>query len=184
MIRRLLGTAVLAAAMLCAEEHGGGGEAPSQTWKWINFLVLAGMIAYGIVKNAGPLFKARGYEIRKALDEAKHIKAEAEQRAASIEKQIANLAGELDQLRSSARSEMESEAARLREETKKAIARMEEHAVHEIESYSKHASGELKRHAAELAMKLAEEKVKSRLTPLAQTSLVQRFVADLRKSVN
>lgn len=181
---RLLAVVLMTAAVLCAAEHGGGGEAPSQTWKWVNFLVLAGLIAYGVAKNAGPLLKARSYEIRKGIEEAKLVKAEAEQRAAAIEKQIANLAGELDRLRTEARHEMENEAARIREETQKAIARMEENALNEIDSYSKQVSTELKRHAAKLALKLAEEKVKSRVTPLGQTALVQRFVADLRKPLN
>lgn len=181
---RLVAVLMLAATAFAAEHGSEGAGDNSAMWKWVNFAVLAGLIGYGIAKNAGPLLAIRGNEIRRAIDDARQTRAEAEQRAAAIESKISNLATELDRMRAAAKSEMASEASRIQEETQKMLARMQENAAHEIASISKHAEQELRQHAARLALELAEAKVRSRVTPVAQTALVQRFVADLKKPLN
>ena len=60
------------------------------------------------------------------------------------------------------------------------IAKIQAHSEQEIASAGKAARMELKRYAAELAVELAEQKVRARMTPDAQDALVQGFVRNLK----
>jgi len=60
------------------------------------------------------------------------------------------------------------------------IAKIQAHAEREIASAGKAARMELKRYSAELAVSLAEQKVRARMTPETQDALVQGFVQDLK----
>lgn len=162
-----------------AAEHGGGHDDLS-TWKWVNFGILAALIAWAIAKHAGPFFNGRIADIQKEINEAKQIRNEAEARAAAIEMRLSNLDLELAQLRTGAKGEMEAEATRIRDETRRAAARAGEQAQQEIAAMSKAAENELRREASRLALELAETKLKSRMSPAAEGSLVARFVAGLR----
>lgn len=205
MHRRLVSTFALAAAIAlipvaAAQEHqgaptpagehgpaaaeGGHGEEhgdPLAKWKWINFAILAGAIGYAIVKNAGPFFAGRIAEIQKEITEARAIKAEAEGRAAAIEKRLANLDSELASLRADAKREMDAEGARIQEETRKAAAKAEEQIQLEIAAAAKAAENSLRTEASRLALELAEKKLKARMSPETEGSLVGQFVAGLHK---
>lgn len=64
------------------------------------------------------------------------------------------------------------------------IARIKEHAEQEIAAAGKAARLELKRYSAELAIGLAEEKVRRRITPETQDALVRGFVRELDQPSN
>ncbi len=160
-----------------AEQH----ELPNQIWwKWANFGILALGLGYLIRKNAGPFFASRSAEIQKGITEAAAIKAEAEERARTIEAQVANLAAEVNRLRETSRQEIAAEGARISGETAQNILKIQAQAEQEIASAAKNASLDLKAQAAELAMGLAEKEIRERLTPQTQDGLVESFVRDLR----
>lgn len=162
------------------EGHGEeGGHSGLGVWKWVNFAILAGLLGWAIAKNAGPFFQGRIAEIQKDINEAREVKAEADARAAAIEKRLANLDSELATLRSDARREMESEAARIQDETKRIVARSGEQAEQEIASLAKAAETELRRETSRLALGLAEQKLKARMSPEAEQALAERFVSGL-----
>jgi len=52
------------------------------------------------------------------------------------------------------------------------MVRIQEHAASEIEAAGKAARLQLKRYAAQLAIDLAEQKIRSQITPEVQTALV------------
>jgi len=58
--------------------------------------------------------------------------------------------------------------------------RLSTHAEQEIASAGKAARMALKRYAAELAVGLAEQKVRARMTPDTEDALVQGFVRNLK----
>ena len=174
------------AASPAAEHHGDaaaadGGHSDLGVWKWANFAILAGLLAWAIGKNAGPFFRARLDEIQKDINDARAVRQEAEARAAAIEKRLANLDTELAALRGDARREMESEAARIQDETRRVLDKTNEQVGQEIAAMSKAAENTLRQEAARLALELAREKLQARMSPEAQGSLVTRFVAGLRE---
>ena len=165
-------------------EHSGGheGEAqhgPSEIWKWANFLLLAGLIGYFVGKNAGPFFAARSRQIRKDMIEAEDLRKEAEARAAAVDRRLADLGSEIEALRQEACDEQAAEEERIRRQTASEIGKLRQHAEQEIEAAGKAARSQLKRHAAQLAVALAERRIRDGMNPQVQDSLVRGFARDL-----
>jgi F-type H+-transporting ATPase subunit b len=167
---------LLSPATMHAEEKGEAESGSLKAWEWANFALLAAGLGYVIVKNAGPAFDARGRRIRKEMVEAEEAKKEADTRAAEVERRLARLADEIAALRAEAQREEEAEAGRYARNTAAEIAKIRASAEQEIVSAGKAARSELKRHAAELALALAEQKLRSRITPDTEDRLVRGFV--------
>jgi F-type H+-transporting ATPase subunit b len=184
-MKRLVRLAVLLACLgiVCFAQEKQGGESESgslQMWKWANFLVLAGAIGYMIGKNAPSFFAARSEQIGKDMADARKEREAAEERAAEVDRRLANLEAEIASLRAHAQEEAEAETQRLAQHTAAEIARIQARAEQEIVSAGKAARLELKRYAAELAIGLAEQKIRVRMTPETQDALVRGFVRDLK----
>jgi len=171
-----LGLAAVAAP--AAEGPGEGGS--MEWWKWANFIVLAGVLGYMAGRKAPAFFAARSRQIRKDMVEADESRREAEARAAEVDRRLANLETEIAALRAEAQQEGHHEMQVITHQTALDMAKMQAHAEQEIAQAGKAARLELKRHAAELAMGLAEQKIRTRLTPSAQDGLVSDFVRDLK----
>jgi F-type H+-transporting ATPase subunit b len=154
-------------------------EEVNELWKWPNFLLLAGLLGYMIGKYGGPFLAARSQQIRQDLEAGERAKAEAEARAAAVQAKIANLDREIAELRDSARTVLEREADRIRREAKAELSRIEQHAAVEIESLGKHARLELRQYAAGLAIDLAEQNIRSRMSPDVQATLLENFSGDI-----
>jgi F-type H+-transporting ATPase subunit b len=151
----------------------------SPIWAWANFAMLAAGLGYLVVKKGGPWFAARSVAIRKGIAEAEEIRAEAKARAADVDRRLAGLGAEIEALRGHARQEQAAEAERIRQQTAADLARIQEHATREIEAAGKTARVNLKRYAAQLAVDLAEQKIRRQMTPVVQSALVENFVLDL-----
>lgn len=149
-------------------------------WKWANFAILAFGLGYLIAKNVPPLFRKQSDEIQKALAESAKLKEEAASYAANVEARLASLQTEIQRLRESAHAEMIAESERIRRETETHAQRIREQSVQEIELMTRAAKAELQKYAAELAIGLAEERIRFRMTPETQEQLVSGFLHDLR----
>jgi len=148
-------------------------------WKWANFVVLAAGIGYLARKNGGPFFASRSLQIRKEMIEAGEVRKEAEERAAAVDRKLANLAGDLAKLRAESEQERQAEAERLSRHRDAERAKIQAHAERDIEAAGKAARLELKRYAAALAVELAEQKIRAGMTAQTQDRLVSGFVRDL-----
>jgi F-type H+-transporting ATPase subunit b len=147
--------------------------------KWANFLLLAGVLGYMIGKNAGPFFAARSSSIRKDLDESEQKRQDAEVRAAAVDARLADLGKEIAALRGQSQAQSQVENERMAQHTAAEIAKIQAHAEQEIASAGKAARMDLKRYSAQLAVELAEKKIRDRITPETQSALVRGFVRDL-----
>ena len=161
-----------------AAEHAAGEE-PSMLLKVINFGILAvGLFLIG--RKAVPaMFRARTEEIQKDIAAAQQTKREADLRAAQMEARLKALGADIESFRQQAAEDMRHEGERLRQETVAQIQRIEEQAAQEIESAGKTARRELRQYAGELALRLAEERVRARLDANTEAALVEGFVAEL-----
>ncbi len=186
-MKKLVLALVLCLAPVGAQEHApqatehkeGGHEEPSILWKWANFLLLAGVLAVLVGKNAGPYFAQRNKEISGELEEARKLRADSEARVVDMERRVANLESEMAGLRTTSKAEMTAEGERMRQETARTIEKLQAHATGEIESAVKQARMELKSYSAELALELAQQQVRQRLTPETQEALAADFVTQL-----
>jgi F-type H+-transporting ATPase subunit b len=169
-------------------------EAPSKTaaneseqgdgmiwWKWANFAILAVGLGYLIGKNVPPLFRKQSDEITSALAEAAKIKQEAAAYAASVEARLANLQKEIQQLRETAHAEMTAESERVRRETEHHLQRIREQSVQEVALMTRGAKDGLRKYAAELAIGLAEQRIRARMNPATQEKLANGFLSDLHR---
>jgi F-type H+-transporting ATPase subunit b len=162
------------------EKKEGFAEKHELALKWANFLLLAGLLGYFIGKNAGPFFAARSAGIRQDMDESLRQREQAEAKAADVDRRLADLGEDIAALRGHSEAEGKAETERMAQHTADEIAKIQAHAEREIASAGKAARMALKRYSAELAMGLAEQKVRARMTPDTEDALVQGFVRDLK----
>lgn len=154
-------------------------EEVNELWKWPNFVLLAGLLAYLIKKNGAPLLIERSKQIREGLEAGERAKADAEVRAAAVQSKIANLDREISEMKAAAKADLEREAARIRHDADAEMNRIEQHTASEIIAIGKQASLELRQYAAKLALDLAEQKIRSRMSGDVQATLVSNFVGDV-----
>ena len=112
--------------------------------------------------------------------EAGEVRKEAEARAAEVDRRLANLEAEIATLRAESGKEEEAETGRFGRHTAAEIAKTQAQSEQEIAAAGKAARMELKRHCAELAVGLAKEKIRARMTPETQDALVRGFVRDVK----
>lgn len=166
------------AAEDAAESPTEGARMP--VWAWLNFVLLAGGLAYIIRKNAGPYFARRSREIRKGMVEADEARAEADAKVAEVDRRLASLDAEIEALRSEARHEEQAENERAGRETAEEIAKIRAHLADEIAAAGKSAQLELRRYSAQKALDLAEQKILQGMSPEIQERLIRSFIANLR----
>ena len=167
-------------------EHAAGEESEGnlEIWKWANFLMLAGVLGWMIAKHAPAFFQSRTEEIQKGIAEATRLKEEAEARAAKMEMQMASLTSEIEHLRADAKVEMAKETERIRQEAEQHMARLQAHGEQEIAAIATHAQKDLKAYTAALAVQLAAERIRGRMSGDAQNSLFDGFLRQLDRKVD
>ena len=168
------------AAGLAFAQGSEGGEGHLQMWKWANFLVLAGGLGYLLAKYLPPVFAARTQAITKDMVESQRIRQDAEERAADVERRLAAIETEIATLRAQSHEETTAEADRLAQHAAAEVARIQAQSEREIGDAGKDARLELRRYAAGLAIDLAAQKIRSRMTPATEDRFVRGFVRDLK----
>lgn len=166
-------------AFAAEAEEGTRHAEVSEIWKWLNFAILAGILGWLTAKNLGPALVARSAQIHEGLAAGEKAKAEADARAAAVEARLAGLETTISQMKAQAHEELMRETERIRRETETELARIEQHATQDMESAGKLARLEVQRYAAKLAIDLAEQKVRARMSPEKQSELVQNFAHGL-----
>lgn len=151
-------------------------------WQSINFVILVALLGWLVVKQGGPMLAARSKEIGEGLAAGEIAKAEADARAVQVQAKLSRLETEIAAMRAGAKEECEREADRIRRETQAEIARIHVQAEHEVESAGKQARMEVQRAAAKMAIELAEQKVRARMSPEIQAALLQGFLTDLPRT--
>jgi hypothetical protein len=107
----------LAAAPVFAQE-GDRSPADSTTgwvFRWLNFALVFGAIAYCIVKYAAPAFRTQAEEISRKIAEGARAREAAERQRREIKTKLEGLEREIEQLRVDAKRDAEAEAQRLRD---------------------------------------------------------------------
>jgi len=170
-----------------AEEHGGAEhhENPwSSVWKWANFFILFGGLGYYLRKPMREFFESRTRFIEEGLRNASEAKETALKQIREIESRMANLDQEIRTLKSDALREADEEKARIIESAKVEASKILEIGLREIEGLKKSAQLELKGHVAELAVALAEERLKRMVGSEENKKVIQDFIETLQTAKN
>ena len=169
-----------------AAEEGGAAAAgqAKEIFKWINFAIVAGLIAWVFLKLTPPFFRKNADTISSAITTATAAKAEADRQLRDAEEKLATLEQQVAQLRSVAQREASAEADRLHNVAQIDLQKISVAASAEIEAAERAARLELKAIAANLAVAGAESLLAEQLTPQAQESLVTAFLKSLEGRPN
>jgi F-type H+-transporting ATPase subunit b len=168
-----------------AQEGGNAGtERANEIFKWINFAIVAGLIAWVFLKLTPPFFRKNAETISSAISKATAAKAEAERQLREAEEKLAKLEREVAELRATAQREMAAETERLKAITQSDREKVKLAAKAEMEAAERAARVELKKIAANLAVDGAESLLSAELTPRVQESLVAAFVKSLEGRPN
>ncbi len=155
---------------------GGGEETPlwkEYMWKIINFLVLVLILFKFGKKPLQNFLKQRSETIAKTLQEAKAAREAAEKALREVEERLRTKDAEIEAILSAAKRSGELERNAIIEEGLKLKEKILEQAKSNIEFELKNAKKVIKAEAVELAMELAEKKLKEKLTIDDQERLLE-----------
>lgn len=164
------------------EKHG---ESPwAAVWKWGNFLILFGGLGWYLRQPLREFLESRTRSIQEGLANGRLAKEMAQRQLSEIESRLARLDEEIRALKSQAIQEAEQERNRILESAKADAQKILELAQREIEGMKKAARLELKSHIAELAVRLAEERLQRSVGSEENRRLVLRFLDSLQAAKN
>jgi F-type H+-transporting ATPase subunit b len=148
-----------------------------------NFVLLAVLVGWALVKFLPKALRDRNTTIQKHLVDARTATEEARARLSSVEDRLSKLDGEIAAMRAQAEQDSEKEEQRIRasveDEKKKILASAEQ----EIAAATMHAQKQLQQHAAELAIEQAARKlvVSAETDRLLVQGFAQRLAGDESK---
>ncbi len=177
---------LVTAPLLAQEESTPPLANSSLGWifRWVNFAVVVAVIAYYVVKKAGPYFRQNADRIAERVAEGARAREAAEKRKREIEAKMARLDQEIEQMRATAKRDSEVELQRLRAMAREDAQRIETAAQAEIAAAERASRLELKSLAARLTVERAESLLKAELDPENDAALVRAFVSDLSGRAN
>lgn len=143
------------------------------------FWVLYKLLFAGKDFNLPAMLRERERDITSRLEAAEEALRSARERLAAAEASVANLPAEVERLAAEARSEAEREYERVLADARQDAEAVAERARVEIESASKLAQKKLKTYAAELALDLAERRIREHMTPEVDRAVVREAVRNL-----
>jgi len=163
---------------------GGGEEAHSSlvkeyAYKIINFVLIFGIIIYFARKPIKNMLKQRAEMIEKTLKEAQEAKEVAQKALQEAQTRLQTKDKEIQEILQVSKQAGEQEKARLIEESERLKERIFEQAKVNIEYELKGAKDALKAEAVEIAMELAEKKIKEKLTKEEQEKLLQESLTKI-----
>jgi F-type H+-transporting ATPase subunit b len=152
------------------EEHGDLFK--EYMWKIINFLVLVVVLFKFAKKPLQNFLQQRSETIAKTLQEAKAAREAAEKALREVEGRLKTKDAEIEAIIAAAKRSGEVERNAIIEESARLKEKIVEQAKTNIEFELKQAKEIIKAEAVELAMELAEKKLREKLTQAEQEKLL------------
>lgn len=161
-----------------------GGLTPASFFRWLNFAIVFGGIAYLIAKHGGSFFRANARAIAASITEASAAKAEADRELHGVETKMARLDQEVAELREAARRDSAAEADRLLASGRVEIEKIRQAARGELAASERAAQQELRVIAASMAVERAGALVSSRINGEIRARMFHAFLGELGRSAN
>ena len=168
-------------------EHGSEKhtESPlSIVWRWGNFLILFGGLGYYLRKPLTEFLESRSKSIEVGLLNAREAKDSSLRQLSEIQARMNRLDQEIQELKNHALKEAEEERTRILESARSEAQKILDLAQREIDGLKKSARLELKGHVAELAVKLAEERLQKSVGPEENRRVILEFLKSLEVAKN
>ena len=180
----LIFMACVASPLLAAEESAPDpADSPAgMIFRWLNFALVAGAIIYLVRKFLAPYFRGAAQAISQSIHEATDARAAAERELEEVERSLASLDVEVQEMRRMAATEAAAEAERLRALAQTETEKIGRAAQIEIQAAERAGRQELRAIAARLATERAAALVRTRMSAGAETALFRAFVGDLERA--
>jgi F-type H+-transporting ATPase subunit b len=163
-------------------EHAEGNVVVETIARLLNFALLAGALVYFLRTPIADYLTSRGTQIRQDLVTASEMRAAASAQLADIERKMQALPAELEALRKQGAEDVKAEQARIARAAEVEQARLLDQTRREIEMRLRVARRELTEHAAQLAVQVAEQRIRASITPDDQLRLLDRYASQLREA--
>ncbi len=149
-----------------------------------NFAILAGVLVYFLRSPIAAHLASRGTQIRQDLVTAAAMRETASAQLAEIARKLQTLPAELDALKAQGAQDVVAEQARIAQAAAVERERLIEQTRREIAARLRLARRELTAHAAELAIGVAEARIRRSITPEDQLRLVDRFTSQVARGAH
>ncbi len=145
-----------------------------------NFVVLAVLVGYGLLKALPKAFKNRSSAIQKKLVDARTATEEATARLSSVEARLSKLDDQIAEMRAQSEKDSERDEQRIKASTEDEKAKILAAAEAEIQAATTLAQRQIQQYAAELAVEQAARKlvVTAETDRLLVESFAHRLGAD------
>ncbi len=155
-------------------------------YRWINFLIFVAAVVWFFTryKKVPAYFRSRQKAIADAIAESARAREEAERQERAAEQKMASLDREVADLRTRAKQESAAEAQRIRALAQEEAKRIDQAGQLEIRAAERAAQAELKTIAARLAIERAEALLLDQVNSQAESNLFRGFVAALQGASN
>jgi F-type H+-transporting ATPase subunit b len=157
-------------------EHGWGPVIA----KSVNFVILVGILVYFLRVPLMGYLNGRIGKVREDLVTATQMRETAVRQLADIDAKLAALPAELEALKKRGAEDLVAERARIEQDAQAERQRLLEHTRREIDMRLRVAKRELLELAADLAVRVASERIRTSITADDQTRLVNRYASQLQ----
>jgi F0F1-type ATP synthase membrane subunit b/b' len=172
---------------LLAAEGAEPDPAESPTgliFRWLNFLIVFGGIAYLIAKHGGAFFRGNAKEIAASIVEATAAKAEADRELREVETKIQRLDRDVAELREEARRNWAAESERLRASAQVEIEKIAHAAREELAASERAAQQQVREVAASMAVERAAALVSTMMNTEVRSRMFQSFLQEIGRGAN
>jgi F-type H+-transporting ATPase subunit b len=149
-------------------------------WRIINFIILAAVLYKFMAQPMRDFLASRREEILNSLEQAKQSKEKAEARYKDLSQRLENRDQEFEEIRKSAIENAEKQKEQIIAAAHDSARKMEEKARASIQQELKMAQESLKQEAAEMALKIAEEKLLREIKSGDHERFMDNYIAGLK----
>ncbi|MBU2490450.1 MAG: ATP synthase F0 subunit B [Proteobacteria bacterium] len=173
---------LLAPPVMASSEGGHGEAAPSAGWRAtdtyrvLNFLVLAGVLFFAVRKPAKAALAGRIEDIKKELADLEERKQAAQAEMKAYEERLSKMDAEARTIVEDYVAQGEAAKARILDEAGKAAERLKEQAKRHMDHEFDEARRALKEEILNRAVALSEEKIRTGINDEDQNRLVGEYL--------
>lgn len=165
----------LLATPACASDQSADGL-QSFIWPAVNLVILLAVLVYFARKPLQAYFEKRRSDISGDLQSSADELATAESTYAQWQRRMADLDGELDEIRATSRQRAEAERERIIQDAHATAERIRRDATTAVELELRRAREILREEATQLAIELAGERLSREVTEADRDRLIDEFI--------
>jgi F-type H+-transporting ATPase subunit b len=185
MIGLIAAVAVPVTALTAGPAHASGDVSSTDLiWQAVNLLLLMAVLYFAARKGVSAFFRDRRQQISDDLERAADLLSTGESRNSEVQRQLANLESEIEEIRDSTRRRSEEESLRILAEAQRTAERIKAGATASVDQEVVRARRELRREAADLALELAGGIVREQVQESDRDRLLDEFITRIESGAS